>query len=125
MKEGIAVRMRIALPSLREPGDTGELIRLAWPLILSNGFWAPQITLNRVLLSLAGSDCIGAATAAAMLYWTPICLLQGVIAYSATFVAQYHGAGQPHRVGPSVWQAVYLALAFGIAFLALIPLAPR
>ncbi len=102
----------------------GELLRLAWPLILSNGFWALQITLNRVLLSRAGSDCIGAATAAAMLYWTPICLLQGVAAYAATFVAQYHGAGQPHRVGPSVWQALYFALASGLAFLALIPLAP-
>jgi MATE family multidrug resistance protein len=93
-------------------------------LILSNGFWALQITLNRVLLSRAGSDCIGAATAAAMLYWTPICLLQGVAAYAATFVAQYQGAGQPHRIGPSVWQALYFAVASGIAFLALIPLAP-
>jgi multidrug resistance protein, MATE family len=116
--------MRVALPDLREPGDWGELLGLAWPLILSNGFWALQITLNRVLLSRAGSDCIGAATAAAMLYWTPICLLQSVAAYSATFVAQYNGAGQPRRVGPSVWQALYFALASGIAFLALIPLAP-
>jgi multidrug resistance protein, MATE family len=124
MKQRIVMGMRIALPSLRGSGDMGELVRLAWPLILSNGFWALQITLNRILLSRAGSDCIGAATAAGMLYWTPICLLQGVAAYAAIFVAQYHGAGQYHRVGPAVWQALYFALASGIAFLTLIPLAP-
>jgi multidrug resistance protein, MATE family len=118
------MRIRSALPGVRTPGGVDELLRLAWPLILSNGCWALQISLNRVLLSRAGSDCIGAATAAAMLYWTPICLLQGVASYSATFVAQYHGAGQPHRVGPSVWQALYFAVASGIAFLMLIPLAP-
>jgi MATE family multidrug resistance protein len=38
-------------------------------------------------------------------------------------VAQYSGAGRHHRVGPAVWQALYLALAGGIAFLGLLPLA--
>jgi MATE family multidrug resistance protein len=105
------------------PGGTGELLRLAWPLVLSNGLWTLQITLDRILLSRSSSEAVGAAMAAAMLFWTPLTLLQSTSAYATTFVAQYTGAGQAHRVGPAVWQALWFSLAAGLAFLGLVPLA--
>src|SRR6516162_1561889 len=108
---------------LRTAGGVGELLRLAWPLVLSNGLWTLQITLDRVLLSRSSSEAVGAAMAAVMLFWTPLSLLQSTAAYSLTFVAQYTGAGQPHRVGPAVWQALHFATLAGLGFAALAPLA--
>jgi multidrug resistance protein, MATE family len=105
------------------PAGAGELLRLAWPFILSNGCWTLQLAFNRILLSRAGCDGVGAATVGTMLYWTPVCLLSNVAGYASIFVAQYVGAGQPRRVGPAVWQGIHFSLAAGLAFLGLVPLA--
>jgi MATE family multidrug resistance protein len=104
-------------------GGGREVLRVAWPLILSNSFWALQISLDRALLGHAGEDLMAAATAAAFLFWTPLTLLQFTAGYATTFVAQYTGAGQPRRVGPAVWQALHFAAVTGLAFLLLLPLA--
>ena len=50
-------------------------------------------------------------------------LLQNTASYATTFVAQYSGANQPHRVGPAVWQSLYFSVLAGLAFLGLAPLA--
>jgi MATE family multidrug resistance protein len=104
-------------------GGSRELLRLAWPLILSNSCWTLQIALDRILLSRSSSAAVGAAMAAALLFWTPILLFQNIANYATTFVAQYTGAGQHHRVGPAVWQALHFGVLAGLAFLGLIPLA--
>jgi MATE family multidrug resistance protein len=98
-------------------------LRLALPLILSSSFMTLQIGVDRALLSQFSSDAVAAAMPAALLYWTPFLLVQGVANYATTFVAQYTGAGRPERVGPAVWQALYFAVAGGLAFLGLLPLA--
>jgi len=98
-----------------------ELLRLAWPLILSNSCWALQIFLERVMLGWAGGDQVGAALATAVLFWTPMALFQNTANYATTFVAQYTGAGRPQRVGPVIWQSLYFSLVGGLAFLVLAP----
>ncbi len=107
----------------RGPAGGREVLRLAWPLILSNSFMTLQLNLDRVMLSRHSSDEVGAALAAVMLYWTPLSLFQFTVNYVTSFVAQYRGAGQPERVGPAVWQAIYLALFLGVVFLVLHPFA--
>jgi MATE family multidrug resistance protein len=106
-----------------QEGGGAELLRLAFPLILSNSFLTLQLTVDRALLSQYESDAVAAALPAALLYWTPFALLQNIANYATTFVAQYKGAGRPTRVGPAVWQALYFAVVGGIAFLGLWPLA--
>jgi MATE family multidrug resistance protein len=105
------------------PGGGRELLRLALPLILSSSFWTIQILIDRVLLARQNSDSVGAAMMAVMLFWTPLTLFQNVASYATTFVAQYTGAGRPRRVGPAVWQALYFAVAAGLAFMLLAPCA--
>ncbi len=110
----------------REPlaeGGAAELLRLAWPFILSNSFWTLQLLIDRILLSWYGTDEVGAAMAAGILFWVPMSLCQGTAGYVTTFVAQYVGAGQFRRVGPVVWQALYFSLLSGVGFLTLLPLA--
>lgn len=106
-----------------EPGAGGyrELINLAVPFILSNSFWTVQIFADRVLLSRSDPDAVGASLVAAMLFWTPLTLLQNTAMYATVFVSQYIGAGRPSRVGPVIWQAIWFSLAAGLAFLLLVP----
>src|SRR5438046_2677006 len=104
-----------------QPGGGRELLRIAWPLVLSNSFWSLQIAIDRIFLSWRSTDEAGAALAAAMLFWVPVTLVQYTVGYVTAFVAQYHGAGQPERIGPVVWQALLLALAGGLACLLLLP----
>src|SRR6516162_7756578 len=110
---------------MEEPaaGGTAELLRLAWPLVLSNSFWTLQIVLDRILIIRSLGEGVGAAFSAAMFFWVPMSLLQNTASYATTFVAQYSGANQPHRVGPAVWQSLYFSLLSGLAFLGLVPLA--
>jgi MATE family multidrug resistance protein len=110
-------------PGWRGSTGAGELLRLAWPFILSNSCWTLQLAFNRMLLGRVGCDGIGAATVATMLYWTPVCLLSNVAGYASILVAQYLGAGQPRRVGPAVWQAIHFSLAAGLVFLGVVPFA--
>ena len=107
------------------PGGAAELLRLAWPLVVGNSFWALQIFLDRVLLGRAGGDQVGAALATAMLFWTPMSFFQNTANYATTFTAQYTGAARPRRVGPVIWQSLYFSLAGGAVFLAMSPLAAR
>src|SRR5262249_35323344 len=93
-------------------------------LILANSFWTLQITIDRIFLGQLDSKAVGAAMAAAAMFWTPLALLQFTASYATTFVAQYVGAGRPHRVGPAVWQALYFSVVTRFAFLLLVPLAP-
>jgi multidrug resistance protein, MATE family len=101
------------------------LLVLAWPLILSNSFSTVQITIDRLFLSQLGPDAVSGTTSAAMMFWTFFVLFQCTAMYVATFVAQYTGAGRPHRVGPAVWQGLYFSVAAGLLFLALAPFSTR
>lgn len=103
------------------PGGAAEVLRLAWPLILSNSFWTLQITVDRVLLSWFDSVAVGAALAGVMLFWLLFALVQATASYATTFVAQYIGAGRPQRVGPILWQSLYFSLAAGLLFMLLSP----
>jgi MATE family multidrug resistance protein len=102
------------------PGGGRELLALAWPLIVSNSFFTLQIAIDRALLSRHSSGEVGAAMAAVLLFWTPFALLQFTANYVTVFIAQYMGAGRPHRVGPAVGQSLYFSLFAGLAFVAVV-----
>ncbi len=109
-------------PSARR-GSVRELLRLAWPLIVTNSFFTLQIFIDRILLSHSSSEEVGAGMVAAMLFWAPMALVQWTANYATTFVAQYVGANQPRRVGPVVWQSLYFSLGGGLFFMLVSPLA--
>src|SRR5215213_7021926 len=105
------------------PGGGRELLALAWPLVLSNSIWTLQITLDRVFLGQNNASDFAASLPAVMLFWTFINLFQHTANYATTFVAQYLGAGRPHRVGPAVGQSLYFSVVGGLAFMAVAPVA--
>jgi len=50
-------------------------------------------------------------------------LFYGTVSYVNTFVAQYTGASQNNKIGPAVWQGIFIAVVAGILLLFLIPVA--
>ncbi|MFM7150482.1 MAG: MATE family efflux transporter [Gemmataceae bacterium] len=116
--------MLVSIPDARpDRASTREMWRLAWPFILSNSCWTLQIVLDRILLSRSSTEAVGAGISAVMMFWSALSLFQWTTMYATTFVAQYTGAGQPHRVGAIIGQALWFAVLAGLGFLFLIPLA--
>ncbi len=106
----------------RENGYRQVLV-IAIPLVLSTGSWAIQHFVDRMFLTWHSAEAVAAALPAGMLNFTVLSLFIGTSSYAGTFVAQYHGAGRYERIGPVVWQGLYVALFGGMAILALAPLA--
>lgn len=100
-------------------GGYREVLKIAFPLILSTGSWSLQHFIDRVFLTWYSPEAIAAAMPASLANWTLVSLLMGTAAYVNTFVAQYYGAGQPERIGAAVWQGIYLA-GFAVIEMALI-----
>jgi MATE family multidrug resistance protein len=105
-------------------GGSRELLKLALPLIVSQGFMTIQVFIDTMLLAWHDQREMAASFPAVMWYWLPFSLLQITAGYVSTFVAQYTGAGRPERVGPAVWQGIYFAVVAGLLFLFMIPVAP-
>jgi MATE family multidrug resistance protein len=104
-------------------GGYRQLVILAFPLILSTGSWSLQHFVNRVFLAWYSPEAIAASTPAGILNYTLMSLFIGTAGYVNTFVAQYQGAGRPERIGPSVWQGIYVSLLGAAVMAAVIPLA--
>ncbi len=94
----------------REESGYGEVLQIAFPLILSTGSWSLQHFIDRMFLTWYSPEAIAASMPAGMVNWTLVSVLMGTAVYVNTFVAQYFGARQPERIGPAVWQGIYLSI---------------
>src|SRR3954453_16689583 len=83
-----------------------------------------QMFVDTILLSWHDLHEMAASFPAVMWYWLLFGLLQVTAGYTSTFVAQYTGAGRPHRVGPAVLQCIPFAVLAGLAMLLLVPTGP-
>jgi len=108
----------------RGPGGCAAVLSLAFPLILSTGSYTVQMFVDRMFLMWYSSDAMSAALPAGILAFTFVSFFMGTVSYVNTFVAQYTGAERHGRVGPAVWQGIYLALIGSGLIICLIPTAP-
>ncbi|HYH66373.1 MAG TPA: MATE family efflux transporter [Urbifossiella sp.] len=104
-------------------GGSKELLALALPLVISQSFMTVQVLADTFLLARHDTDEMTASFPAVMWYWLGFGFLSVTAGYTSTFVAQYTGAGRPHRVGPAVWQGIYFSVFAGLGFLGVVPLA--
>jgi len=97
---------------------------MALPLVASTMSFTVMHFTDRVLLSRSSTTAVAAALSAGMLNWTIFSFFMGVAGYVNTFVAQYHGANQPERVGVALWQSLRIGFYATPLFLALAHFAP-
>ncbi len=96
---------------------------VAIPLVLSTATWSVQHFVDRMFLTWYSPEAIAAAMPAGMLYFSIVSIFMGTAGYATTFVAQYYGAGRYQRIGPALWQGVYVSLLGGLVLLGAVPFA--
>jgi MATE family multidrug resistance protein len=104
-------------------GGYRQVLAIAIPLILSTASWSVQHFVDRMFLAWYSPEAIAAAMPAGMVYFSVVSIFMGTAGYASTFVAQYYGAGQYHRIGPALWQGVWISLLAGVVLIGLIPFA--
>ena len=104
-----------------KPGGYREMLRVAYPLLLSMGTFTIMQFCDRVFLARFSEISIQAALPAGILSFTLICFFHALAGYAGTFVAQYHGAGQPEGCVRATAQGIWLSLLSWPVILALIP----
>jgi len=106
----------------RGEGGAGELLKVAYPLILSTASNTIMQFINRVFLARYTPDALAACVPAGILSFTFLCFFMGTATYTNAFVSQYHGRGKTASVSVAVWQGVWLSLLSGGVLLLLLPL---
>lgn len=90
-------------------GGYREVIHIAWPLVVSMGSFTLMQFVDRMFLAWHSPVSIQAALPAGILSFTFVCTFMALCGYANTFVAQYHGAGDPEGCSRSTMQSVWLA----------------
>lgn len=107
------------------PSGGREILWLAFPMVISSLSWTMLSFIDRIFLFHWSEEALAAVFPASLLWWTSISIAIGTCMYVQTFVAQYAGAQHKERIGPIVWQGIWIALLISPLMLLLIPLAPR
>lgn len=92
------------------PGGYREVLRIAYPLVISTGSFSLMQFVDRVFLAQYSSVSIQAALPAGLLSFTLVSAFMAIAGYANTFVAQYHGSGDPRGCSRATAQGVWLAL---------------
>lgn len=98
-----------------------EAMRIVWPLALGMANNALMQFTDRVFLGRYSDDALEAVLPASMLTLLFLGFFQAVVAYSATFVAQYEGAKDPRGCVRSYGAGMFLSLVSALALAALVP----
>ena len=107
--------------ALEKPGGYREMLRIAIPMVISTGSFTVMQFVDRIFLTRYSAEAIQAALPAGLLAFTLICTFSGVASYVNTFVAQFHGAGDPHGAARATAQAIFFALLAWPLMLVLTP----
>lgn len=107
------------------PGGFREVLGIAWPLVVSMGSFTLMQFVDRIFLAWHSPVSIQAALPAGILSFTFVCAFMALCGYANTFVAQYHGAGDPVGCSRSTAQGVWLAFLTWPLLAATIPLGLR
>ena len=104
-------------------GGIGEVLSVAYPLILAHMSFTVQTFVDRLFLTWYSPEAVAGAVTAQVTTISVMALFAGTGESLTTFIAQYLGAGRPERVGPALWQGIYFSLFAGVVVALLSPLA--
>ena len=98
----------------QQEGGIRRVLRISIPLVLATSGHALRLFADRVMLSQYAPEALAAAMPAGLTAFCLMAFFIGTAGYASTFVSQYTGAGQPHKTGAAIWQAIWIALVGGI-----------
>jgi MATE family multidrug resistance protein len=94
------------------PAGGREALQIALPMVVTTLSWTMMNFIDSAILMRVSETAMTAAYSAGILWFAALSLFFGLCSYGSTFVAQYTGDGQPKKIGPAVWQGVWLAGSF-------------
>lgn len=94
-----------------QPSGPREILAISLPLIMSTISYTVMQFCDRMFLAWDSNQALAAALPAGVLSWTLTSLPLGIASYASTFVAQFFGAKQLEKIGPVVWQAIWMSVA--------------
>jgi len=94
-----------------------QVIALALPLMISTLSYSLMQFCDRLFLAWHSATSLAAVMPAGVMAWTLLSFPFGVAIYTNVFVAQYHGAKQPRRIGSVIWHGLIIATMFSPVFL--------
>ena len=96
-----------------------ELLRLALPMVVSQGTFAVMIFTDRYFMSQIDPAHMAAALGGGVASFFSFCFFVGLFSYANALVAQYLGAGEPEKCPKVVTQGMIMTL-MSVPFLTLI-----
>ncbi|MDR2301522.1 MAG: MATE family efflux transporter [Deltaproteobacteria bacterium] len=96
------------------PQGYKEVLSLALPLLASTAASSLMLFTDRIFLSNYSPNAIAASLPAGMAKVAVTSLFIGICSYVGIFVAQYIGAGKPHRAAATLWQGLYFSIVTGL-----------
>ena len=99
-----------------------EILKLSWPLALGMVNNALLQFTDRAFLAQESMASLEAVLPASMLAYIALGFFQSVVAYSGTFVAQFHGAGNMDMCRRSYHAGTWIAVVSGVLMIAALPL---
>ena len=99
-----------------------DILKLAWPLALGMVNNALLQFTDRAFLAHESMSSLEAVLPASMLAYVALGFFQSVVAYSGTFVAQYHGARNVAMCRLSYHVGTWIAVVSGVLMVAAMPL---
>jgi MATE family multidrug resistance protein len=101
------------------PAGVRDVLQIALPMVVTTLSWTLMNFIDSAILMRVSGTAMAAAYQAGIIWFAALSLFWGICSYSSTFVAQFFGDEQPNKIGPAVWQGVWLALSFSL----LVPIA--
>lgn len=96
------------------PAGAREVLQIAIPMVVTTLSWTLMNFIDSAILMRVSGTAMTAAYSAGLIWFAALSLFFGICSYGATFVAQYFGDDQPDKIGPAVWQGVWLAGSFSL-----------
>lgn len=87
-----------------------EALRIGMPLVISMASTTIMLFTDRVFLGRYSIESLAAVFPASITYFLFFSFFLGTLEYVSVFVAQFTGAGKPHRVGAAIWQGLYFCI---------------
>lgn len=94
-----------------------HLLKVAIPLVIATGSVGIKLFFDRLMLAQYDEIAIRASMPSGILLFTLVSLLMGLVTYSQTLIAHYHGADQQEGIGRALKAGLIIALAGGALML--------
>ena len=91
------------------PAGVRDVLQIALPMVVTTLSWTLMNFIDSAILMRVSGTAMSAAYLAGIIWFSALSLFWGICSYSSTFVAQFFGDDQPDKIGPAVWQGVWLA----------------